>query len=157
MFHLKSKILYLLLALLALPVFADQDPCEEYQHVNLFVITNHQLTSIVYHLSTNNGEEPPYTDSVWIVNTEQEPMQKLYTQPGDTIDISFLEKQGFYILKVYLNGCMKSRVFEHRVITTDLENTTIPTLPQRRFFYYKGVLCYEAPDGKRYDILGRKL
>lgn len=52
---------------------------------------------------------------------------------------------------------MLSRTFVYRVISTDLENNTTSLLEKRKFFYYKGVLYYEASDGKRYDILGRKL
>lgn len=50
-----------------------------------------------------------------------------------------------------------SRTFVYRVTSTDLENNTTSPLQKRKFFYYKGVLYYEAPDGKRYDILGRNL
>lgn len=152
---MKVKICYLLLALFALPIYAEQNPCEEYKHVNLSVRLCGRA-SLIYHLS-NDGIEPPYVDSVWIVNTEQEPLQKLYAQSGDTIDVSFLENQGHYILRVYINGCMMSRTFVYRITSTDLENNTTSPLQKRKFFYYKGVLYYEAPDGKRYDILGRKL
>lgn len=155
---MKSKILYLLLTLLlAFPIYAEHDSCEEYRHIALGIITLHHISSIVFDLSNNYTIEPPYVDSVWIVNTEQEPLRKLEAQSGDTIDVSFLEKQGTYILRVYINGCMKSTRFVHRVTSTDLENNTTSPLQKRKFFCYKGVLCYEAPDGKRYDILGRKL
>lgn len=152
---MKVKICYLLLALFALPIYAEQNPCEEYKHVNLSVRLCGRA-SLIYHLS-NDGIEPPYVDSVWIENTEHEPLRKLDAQSGDTIDISFLEKQGPYILRVYIGECMLSRTFVHRVISTDLENNTTSLLEKRKFFYYKGVLYYEASDGKRYDILGRKL
>lgn len=157
MFHMKSKILCLLLTLLAFPTYAEHDPCEKYLHIMLGIMTFPRISSIVFDLSNNYTIEPPLVDSVWIVNTEQKPLQKLDAQSGDTIDVSFLEKQGTYILRVYINGCMKSTRFLHRVTSTDLENNTTSPLQQRKFFYYKGVLYYEAPDGKRYDILGRKL
>lgn len=156
MFHMKSKILCLLLALLALPVFAELNPCEEYKHVNMSIIT-YGKSSVIYYLSTNNGAEIPRVDSVWIENKEHEPLRKLDAQSGDTIDVSFLEKHEPYILRVYMDGCMLSRTFVYRVTSTDLENNIISPLQKRKFFYYKGVLYYEAPDGKRYDILGRKL
>lgn len=154
---MKSKLLCLLLILFALPIFAELDPCEEYKHIKLSIVTLPKISSIVFDLSNNGTIEPPYVDSVWILNTEPEPLQKLYAQSGDTIDISFLEENKTYVLRVYINGCMKSRVFYHRVVPTYLENNTISPLPKSNFFYHKGVLYYEAPDGKRYDILGRKL
>ena len=152
---MKVKICYLLLALFALPIYAEQNPCEEYKHVNLSVRLCGRA-SLIYHLS-NDGIEPPYVDSVWIENTEHEPLRKLDAQSGDTIDVSFLEKHEPYILRVYMDGCMLSRTFVYRVTSTDLENNIISPLQKRKYFYYKGVLYYEAPDGKRYDILGRKL
>ena len=99
----------------------------------------------------------PCVDSVWIENSEQEPLRKLDAQSGDTIDVSFLEKQGHYILRGYINGCIMSRTFVYRITSTNLENNTISPLPKRKFFYYKGVLYYEVSDGKRDDILGRNL
>lgn len=156
MFHMKSKILCLLLALLALPIFAELNPCEEYKLVNMNIIPCGR-SSVIYYLTTNNGAEIPCVDSVLIENTEHEPLRKLDAQSGDTIDVSFLEKQGHYILRVYIGECMLSKTFVYRVISTDLENNTTSLSEKRKFFYYKGVLYYEAPDGKRYDILGRKL
>lgn len=112
---------------------------------------------VIYYLYTNNGAEMPCVDSVWIENSEQEPLRKLDAQSGDTIDVSFLEKQGHYILRGYINGCIMSRTFVYRITSTNLENNTISPLPKRKFFYYKGVLYYEVSDGKRDDILGRNL
>lgn len=98
MFHMKSKILCLLLALLALPVFAELNPCEEYKLVNMNIISCGR-SSVIYYLTTNNGAKIPCVDSVWIENTEHEPLRKLDAQSGDTIDVSSLEKQGHYILR----------------------------------------------------------
>lgn len=152
---MNSKILCLLLVWFALPIYAQQNPCKEYKHVNLSVRLSGK-SSLIYYLS-NDGAEPPYVDSVWIENKEHEPLQKLDAQSGDTIDISFLEKIDVYIIRVYINGCMLSRTFVYRPTSTDLENNATSPLQKRKFFYYKGVLYCEAPDGKRYDILGRKL
>ena len=54
---------------------------------------------MIYYLTTNNGAKIPCVDSVWIENTEHEPLRKLDAQSGDTIDVSSLEKQGHYILR----------------------------------------------------------
>ena len=155
--RMNTKVLCLLLMLFTTPVFADSDPCAEYKHIKLAVAMFPRMSSMIFDLSNNGTIESPYVDSVWILSIEQEPVQKLYAQSGDTIDISFLEENKKYILSVYIDGCIKSRVFYHRVLPTDLENNTIYPLPKGNFFYYKGVLYYEAPNGKRYDILGRKL
>ena len=90
------------------------EECEEYKHVNMSVVVFGN--SIIFDLSNNHTIEPPYVDSVWIVNTEQEPVRKLYAQSGDTIDVSFLEERGHYILNVYIDGCRKSRTFVYRLI-----------------------------------------
>ena len=154
---MNTKVSCLLLILFTLPIYAESDLCEEYKHINLAVGMLPKMSSMIFDLSNNGTIEPPYVDSVVVLNTEHELLRKLDAQSGDTIDISFLEKQGTYILRVYINGCMKSRIFIYRVTSTELENNTTSPLQKRKFFYYKGVLYYEAPDGKRYDILGRKL
>ena len=96
-----------------LPITWSEE-CEEYKHVNMSVVVFGN--SIIFDLSNNHTIEPPYVDSVWIVNTEQEPVRKLYAQSGDTIDVSFLEERGRYILNVYIDGCRKSSTFVYRPI-----------------------------------------
>ena len=93
-------------------VYYGSEECHEYMHVNLtaFPLITGKLT---YRLSTDDGSEIPYVDSVWILNTDKEPLRKFYAQSGDTIDLLFLER-GTYILNVYLSECRKSRTFVHR-------------------------------------------
>ena len=91
------------------------EECEEYKHVNMSVIVFGK-SSIIFDLSNNGTIDPPYVDSIWIVNTDQEPLRKLYAQSRDTIDISFLEERGTYILRVYIDGCRKSSTFVYRPI-----------------------------------------
>lgn len=87
------------------------EACNEYKHVKLSVIP--YSNKLIYSLVTDDGSEIPDVDSVWILNTDKEPLQKFYGQSRDTIDLLFLE-QGTYILKVYLNECVKSKIFVHR-------------------------------------------
>lgn len=93
-------------------IYYGSEECHEYMHVNL---TSLPLITgkLTYRLSTDDGSEIPYVDSVWILNTDKEPLRKFYAQSGDTIDLLFLER-GTYILNVYLNECIKSRTFVHR-------------------------------------------
>ncbi|MBO5817242.1 MAG: leucine-rich repeat domain-containing protein [Paludibacteraceae bacterium] len=93
-------------------VYYGSEECHEYMHVNLTALP--LITGkLTYRLSTDDGSEIPYVDSVWILNTDKEPLRKFYAQSGDTIDLLFLER-GTYILNVYLNECRKSRTFVHR-------------------------------------------
>lgn len=93
-------------------IYYGSEECHEYMHVNLTALP--LITGkLTYRLSTDDGSEIPYVDSVWILNTDKEPLQKFYAQSGDTIDLLFLER-GTYILNVYLNECIKSRTFVHR-------------------------------------------
>ena len=80
-------------------------------------------SSIIFNLSNNGTIDPPYVDSIWIVNTDQEPLRKLYAQSRDTIDISFLEERGTYILRVYIDGCIKSRTFVYRNVQNKWSDT----------------------------------
>ena len=84
------------------------EACNEYKHVKLSVIS--YGNKLIYSLVTDDGSEIPDVDSVWILNTDKEPLQKFYGQSRDTIDLLFLEL-GTYILKVYLNECVKSKIF----------------------------------------------
>ena len=84
------------------------EACNEYKHVKLSVIT--YSNKLIYSLVTDDGSEIPDVDSVWILNTDKEPLQKFYGQSRDTIDLLFLEL-GTYILEVYLNECVKSKIF----------------------------------------------
>lgn len=97
-----------------LPITWSEE-CEEYKHVNMSVVVFGK-SSIIFDLSNNGTIDPPYVDSIWIVNTDQEPLRKLYAQSRDTIDISFLEERGTYILRVYIDGCRKSSTFVYRPI-----------------------------------------
>ena len=101
--------------------------CEEYKHINLAVQMLPKISSMIFDISNNGTIEPPYVDSVWILKTEQEPLRKLDAQSGDTIDLSFLEENEDYILRVYINGCIKSRTFWHRVIPNNWPNTWCDT------------------------------
>ena len=93
-------------------VYYGSEECHEYMHVNLTALP--LITGkLTYRLSTDDGSEIPYVDSVWILNTDKEPLRKFYAQSGDTIDLLFLER-GTYILNVYLSECRKSRTFVHR-------------------------------------------
>ena len=87
------------------------EACNEYKHVKLSVIP--YSNKLIYSLVTDDGSEIPDVDSVWILNTDKEPLQKFYGQSRDTIDLLFLEL-GTYILEVYLNECVKSKTFVHR-------------------------------------------
>ena len=84
------------------------EACNEYKHVKLSVIS--YGNKLIYSLVTDDGSEIPDVDSVWILNTDKEPLQKFYGQSRDTIDLLFLEL-GTYILEVYLNECVKSKIF----------------------------------------------
>ena len=101
--------------------------CEEYKHINLAVQMLPKISSMIFDISNNGTIEPPYVDSVWILKTEQEPLRKLDAQSGDTIDLSFLEENEDYILRVYINGCIKSRTFWHRVIPNNWPDTWCDT------------------------------
>ncbi|MBO5405105.1 MAG: leucine-rich repeat domain-containing protein, partial [Paludibacteraceae bacterium] len=84
------------------------EACNEYKHVKLSVIS--YGNKLIYSLVTDDGSEIPDVDSVWILNTDKEPLQKFYGQSRDTIDLLFLEL-GTYILEVYLNECVKRKIF----------------------------------------------
>ena len=97
--------------------------CYEYRDFNLTIQLFPRKSSLVYTLYHTDDRtiQPPYVDSVWILDPEldkQNPLHvhTLYAQPGDTIDLSFLEKNKPYILKVHINECQMSRVFPHRVV-----------------------------------------
>ena len=103
------------------PYYGSEE-CYEYQHVNMSVVVFGK-SSIIFNLSNNGTIDPPYVDSIWIVNTDQEPLRKLYAQSRDTIDISFLEERGTYILRVYIDGCIKSRTFVYRNVQNKWSDT----------------------------------
>ena len=103
------------------PYYGSEE-CYEYQHVNMSVLVFGK-SSIIFDLSNNGTIDPPYVDSIWIVNTDQEPLRKLYAQSRDTIDISFLEERGTYILRVYIDGCVKSRTFVYRNVQNKWSDT----------------------------------
>ena len=103
------------------PYYGSEE-CYEYQHVNMSVVVFGK-SSIIFDLSNNGTIDPPYVDSIWIVNTDQEPLRKLYAQSRDTIDISFLEERGTYILRVYIDGCVKSRIFVYRNVQNKWSDT----------------------------------
>ena len=105
-----------------LPITWSEE-CYEYRDFNLNIELFPRKSSLVYTLYHTDDRtiEPPYVDSVWILDPEldkQNPLHvhTLYAQPGDTIDLSFLEKNKPYILKVHINECQMSRVFPHRVV-----------------------------------------
>ena len=89
-------------------VYYGSEECNEYKHVKLSVIS--YGNKLIYSLVTDDGSEIPDVDSVWILNTDKEPLQKFYGQSRDTIDLLFLEL-GTYILEVYLNECVKRKIF----------------------------------------------
>ena len=107
------------------PYYSSEE-CYEYQHVNMSVRVFGK-SSIIFDLSNNGTIDPPYVDSIWIVNTDQEPLRKLYAQSRDTIDISFLEERGTYILRVYIDGCIKSRTFVYRNVQNKWSDTWCDT------------------------------
>ncbi|MBQ9752686.1 MAG: leucine-rich repeat domain-containing protein [Paludibacteraceae bacterium] len=86
----------------------SSEECHEYKHVKLSVIS--YGNKLIYSLVTDDGSEILDVDSVWILNTDKEPLQKFYGQSRDTIDLLFLEL-GTYILEVYLNECVKRKIF----------------------------------------------
>ena len=97
--------------------------CYEFRDFNLGIELFPRKSSLVYTLYHTDDRtiEPLYVDSVWILDPEldkQNPLHvhTLYAQPGDTIDLSFLEKNKHYILRVHINECQMSRVFLHRVV-----------------------------------------
>ena len=105
-----------------LPITWSEE-CYEYRDFNLGIELFPRKSSLVYTLYHTDDRtiEPPYVDSVWILDPEldkQNPLHvhTLYAQPGDTIDLSLLEKNKHYILKVHINECQMSRVFTHRVV-----------------------------------------
>ena len=89
-------------------VYYGSEECNEYKHVKLSVRS--YSNKLIYSLVTDDGSEIPDVDSVWILNTDKEPLQKFYGQSRDTIDLLFLEL-GTYILEVYLNECVKRKIF----------------------------------------------
>ena len=102
---------------------AWSEECYEYRDYNLTTQLFPRKSSLVYLLynTIDRTIEPPYVDSVWILDPEldkQNPLHvhTLYAQPGDTIDLSFLEKNKYYILRVHINECQMSRVFLHHVV-----------------------------------------
>ena len=102
---------------------AWSEECYEYRDYNLTIQLFPRKSSLVYLLynTIDRTIEPPYVDSVWILDPELDKQNPLhvhtsYAQPGDTIDLSFLEKNKYYILKVHINECQMSRVFLHRVV-----------------------------------------
>ena len=105
-----------------LPITWSEE-CYEFRDFNLGIGLFPRKSSLVYTLYHTDDRtiEPPYVDSVWILDPEldkQNPLHvhTLYAQPGDTIDLSFLEKNKYYILRVHINECQMSRVFLHRVV-----------------------------------------
>lgn len=105
-----------------LPITWSEE-CYEYRNYNLTIQLFPRKSSLVYTLYHTDDRtiEPPYVDSVWILDPEldkQNPLHvhTLYAQPGDTIDLSLLEKNKYYILRVHINECQMSRVFPHRVV-----------------------------------------
>ena len=102
---------------------AWSEECYEYRDFNLGIQLFPRKSSLVYLLynTIDRTIEPPYVDSVWILDPELDKQNPLhvhtsYAQPGDTIDLSFLEKNKHYILRVHINECQMSRVFLHRVV-----------------------------------------
>ena len=102
---------------------AWSEECYEYRDYNLTTQLFPRKSSLVYLLynTIDRTIEPPYVDSVWILDPELDKQNPLhvhtsYAQPGDTIDLSFLEKNKYYILRVHINECQMSRVFPHRVV-----------------------------------------
>ncbi|MBQ5626027.1 MAG: leucine-rich repeat domain-containing protein [Paludibacteraceae bacterium] len=102
---------------------AWSEECYEYRDYNLTTQLFPRKSSLVYLLynTIDRTIEPPYVDSVWILDPELDKQNPLhvhtsYAQPGDTIDLSFLEKNKYYILRVHINECQMSRVFLHRVV-----------------------------------------
>ena len=102
---------------------AWSEECYEYRDYNLTTQLFPRKSSLVYLLynTTDRTIEPPYVDSVWILDPELDKQNPLhvhtsYAQPGDTIDLSFLEQNKYYILRVHINECQMSRVFPHRVV-----------------------------------------
>ena len=102
---------------------AWSEECYEYRDYNLTIQLFPRKSSLVYLLynTTDRTIEPPYVDSVWILDPELDKQNPLhvhtsYAQPGDTIDLSFLEQNKYYILRVHINECQMSRVFPHRVV-----------------------------------------
>ena len=105
-----------------LPITWSEE-CYEYRDFNLGIELFPRKSSLVYTLYHTDDRtiEPPYVDSVWILDPELDKQNPLhvhtsYAQPGDTIDLSFLEKNKHYILRVHINECQMSRVFLHRVV-----------------------------------------
>ena len=105
-----------------LPITWSEE-CYEYRNYNLTIQLFPRKSSLVYTLYHTDDRtiEPPYVDSVWILDPELDKQNPLhvhtsYAQPGDTIDLSFLEKNKYYILRVHINECQMSRVFLHRVV-----------------------------------------
>ena len=99
------------------------EECYEFRDFNLGIGLFPRKSSLVYTLYHTDDRtiEPPYVDSVWILDPELDKQNPLhvhtsYAQPGDTIDLSFLEKYKHYILKVHINECQMSRVFLHCVV-----------------------------------------
>ena len=102
---------------------AWSEECYEYRDYNLTTQLFPRKSSLVYLLynTIDRTIEPPYVDSVWILDPELDKQNPLhvhtsYAQPGDTIDLSFLEKNKYYILRVHINECQMSRVFLHCVV-----------------------------------------
>ena len=102
---------------------AWSEECYEYRDYNLTTQLFPRKSSLVYLLynTIDRTIEPPYVDSVWILDPELDKQNPLhvhtsYAQPGDTIDLSFLEQNKYYILRVHINECQMSRVFPHRVV-----------------------------------------
>ena len=145
------------------PYYGSEE-CYEYQHVNMSVLVFGK-SSIIFDLSNNGTIAPPYVDSIWIVNTDQEPLRKLYAQSSDTIDISFLEERGTYILRVYIDGCIKSRTFVYRNVQNKWSGTWCDTWNVIREYDSSGsddvrTHCYQLAqdtvvEGKTYTVLTR--
>ena len=123
--------------------------CEEYKHINLAVQMLPKISSMIFDISNNGTIEPPYVDSVWILKTEQEPLRKLDAQSGDTIDLSFLEENEDYILRVYINGCIKSRTFWHRVIPNNWPDTWCDTW---NVMWFDGMRFDETASTSKYRL-----
>ena len=166
---LNHKTLSLVLVLFfTMSGFADSRPCEEYY----LTVGVDRLGHLHYDLSRNGTIEPPFVDSVCIEKPIEESIEELgyYTyevvetyydvqsHPSDDyIDISSFER-GNYILAVYVNECVMKRLFVARKnYVTHVECISIRQTNQGKITYYQGILYLSFPDGKCYDVLGRKL
>lgn len=125
---MKARLSFLLLMLCFVSsIFAQFEPCDE---LYLGVFLN-KYGHLRYTLSLNGTIEYPHVDSVSILKpikdsvdeqgyTKYEVVQTYYDiqsckngASGDSIDISPLDR-GYYSLRVYIQDCVKNRVFPAR-------------------------------------------